>query len=523
MGRSGVAILIPVFAIFSNFCVFADEQLPGRSAGKGIVVGLEYAPIDNPRVARALARAYAETGMPGMKHYPAKVQWGEMQKGPAGKIDFTYLDLFVREYQNNGFTELTICLKPHSPWGSKHAPGLGKQTNASPKDEYKELFEKWIFAVVERYDGDGVNDMPGLRWPVRYIEIGSEFSSYQPEPVGEYLETLRIAYNAAHRASGDVMVGHAPFLITPVNLDVKNPKDYEKAWATTKLHDTHHGLRDQRAILDHPQVFDFINIHNLGNPYEIEHIVRWLKYETGRRGYTKPIVISDTAPTSYIGWGAATSCRGPNLGLASAPASEADRCRLAAYFQKLVNKDHATLAWTRGFIAADHVQRTTVAAEQGIKLINLAFTVDLPLMTLPIGRAAAGIAAWGGAVDFKMGQAKVTEKYPLFYAVKQLMENLNGYDSIERVDFPNDQARVYHVMRRGKEFWIAWRDPKAVLIPEDGEPGVNITLQTRTPSVTVEPVITRMGQTTPERKRVEAPNGAASLTLTHTPIYVFAE
>jgi len=149
---------------------------------------------------------------------------------------------------------------PHSHWASKNVPRLGKYTNTAPKPEYKELFESWITSVVERYDGDGVNDMPGLRWPVHYFEIGSEFSSYQPEPVEEYLETLRMAYRAAHRASNHVMIGHSAFLIAPVNLDVKSPRDYEKVWATTKIADRHHGLNDQRIILDHPELFDFQNL-----------------------------------------------------------------------------------------------------------------------------------------------------------------------------------------------------------------------------------------------------------------------
>jgi len=30
--------------------------------------------------------------------------------------------------------------------------------------------------------------------------------------------------------------------------------------------------------------------------------VKWLAHETGKRGFPKTIIISDTAPTSYTGW-----------------------------------------------------------------------------------------------------------------------------------------------------------------------------------------------------------------------------
>jgi len=36
------------------------------------------------------------------------------------------------------------------------------------------LYEKWLTAVVERYDGDGKDDMKGLQFPVLHYEIGNE-------------------------------------------------------------------------------------------------------------------------------------------------------------------------------------------------------------------------------------------------------------------------------------------------------------------------------------------------------------
>ncbi len=497
-------------------------QKPGRFAGGGIVVGLEYAVLDNERLVRTLAAAFAETGMPGMKHFPEAVSWGKMQSGPKRPIDFTRLDWFVRNFQDQGFTELTLALKPHSRWGSKDVRLL-KVKNASPNPKHRDKFENWVYQVVERYDGDGKDDMPGLRWPIRYVEIGTEFSSYQPEPVGEYLETLAIAYRAAHRAYPEVQVAHVAFLTTPVDMNVGNPADYERVWAQTKRHDTHHGLADMRAVLDRPDIFDLVNLHNLGDPYEIEDQMRWLKYEMGRRGYVKPVIISDTLPTSYIGWGPATRCKGRKLGLLGRPATEADRCRLTGYFKKLVAGDPTTLAWTRGFVAADHVQRTVIAAEQGIKLINLAFIADIPHMKLKIAQAGAGISAWGGALEVQYGRGRVTAKYPPFYAIRQMMGHLAGYQSIERVFHADPHARIYRVRRGGRTFWIAWRDPKAVLLPGDSEPPLTAELAVGGSHVWVEPVITAIGQTTPTRERLSAEGGTVSLSLRHRPIYVLPE
>jgi hypothetical protein len=89
-------------------------------------------------------------------------------------------DAYVREFQAG--EEPVICLRSASTWTSKHAPRL-KPSDLTPKPQFMALYQRCIAAVVERYDRDGRNDMPGLKFPVRYYEIGSEFSSYEPEPV----------------------------------------------------------------------------------------------------------------------------------------------------------------------------------------------------------------------------------------------------------------------------------------------------------------------------------------------------
>jgi hypothetical protein len=502
------------------------DELPGRFARRRTVFGLEYATLDNETAVANKALAYAEMGLAGFKHYVEAVDWGSMQEGPDAAIDFSKLDWFVREYQRNGFTELLISLKSHSTWASKDIQNLFGQrvgSNPTPKSEYVSLYAEWVRSVVERYDADGVDDLPGLRWPVRYVEIGNEFSSYEPEPANDYLEMLAVAYDAAHAAYRRVRVAHAAFLTTPVDLAVESPAEYDAVWGATERNDTHHDLADLRTVLDDPDHFDVLNLHNLGDPYELESQIQWLRYEIRRRGYAKPVIVSDTFPTSYVGWGAATECRGAGLGLLIPPATEADRCRLAAFFRKLVKGRAKTLAWTRGFVAADHVQRAVIAAEQGVEMINLSFTFDLPLLTTPALKAGAGIAAWGGAVEVNHFTGRVSSRYPLFYALRQLMGHLEGYKKVKRLRYGDPAVRVYRVKRRGGYLWIGWRDPQGVLLPRDGEPATQIELSTAAPSVTVEAVITEGGRIAPERSTVEASDGVVSLRLTHTPIYVFED
>ncbi|MDX1395788.1 MAG: hypothetical protein R3195_15505 [Gemmatimonadota bacterium] len=510
------------------------DTLPGRFAGDGTVIGLEYALLDNPRVLAGMAEAFAATGLTGMKHHVEAVQWGEMQSGPDEDIDFEKLDGFVREYQRRGFTELTVSLRPHSRWASKDVRAL-TSTNGSPKPEYEGLFREWVSAVVERYDADGVDDLEGLRWPVRYVEIGNELSSYQPEPVGEYLRTLEIAYEAAHAAYPDVLIGHAAFLFAPVGMEIADPSApddeltaaWDEAWANTPRVDNHHDLDDMRAILDRPDIFDFINFHNLGEPYEIEHVMRWIGHETASRGYEKPVVISDTTPTSYIGWGAADRCTGAGLGLLGSPATREDRCRLAEFFTRLLERDAETLAWTRGFVAADHVQRVIIAAERGVRLINLAFVTDIPWLTMPAMHAGAGIAAWGGAIRINPWTGRVLDRYPPFHAIRQLMTHVAGHTAVERVPHDEADVRIYRVAREDGPVAVAWLDPGRALTPDmpAASRGVAldlVALGLDARVVEIEPVITEMGRSEATGTTQRASDGAVEVELTHAPVYITA-
>nr|QNO41814.1 hypothetical protein EABBNKNM_00029 [Methanosarcinales archaeon ANME-2c ERB4]QNO42770.1 hypothetical protein MNGOFONH_00001 [Methanosarcinales archaeon ANME-2c ERB4] len=76
-------------------------------------------------------------------------------------------------------------------------------------------YSDYIYHIVERYDGDGVNDMPGLIRSVRYFEVGNEVDygnmtanpNHDHIPPKDYVEMRLIpAYNAAKAANKDAIV-----------------------------------------------------------------------------------------------------------------------------------------------------------------------------------------------------------------------------------------------------------------------------------------------------------------------------
>jgi hypothetical protein len=399
-----------------------------------------------------------------------------------------------------------------------------------PKPEYMALYEKWISSIVERYDKDGVGDMPGLLYPIRIYEIGVEFSTYEPEPVDQYLNMLEHAYKAAHTAYPNVIIAHVAFLTTLALKDHPTTgPEYEQAfkkWAQTYPFGRVHTLEEMRKILDRPDIFDVVNFHALNDPDEIVDTMKWLKWEMQQRKYSKPIIVSDTIPEMFVAWGAATKC-GLNplqMGTILWPAIENDRCRLADYFTKLVSNDQAAVAWTQGFVASDTVKKVITAAEQGVMLINTSYMEDLVQLKWPVFNAGAGTSAWAGMVELGWGWCKKRAGY---YALGQTLNALRNYDSVTRITKEFDgtaidpRLHIYQIIKKdGHIGWVAWFDPGYLVLPGDPVPTYNLTCYPGGSSITVEPMIFNAGQSQPTPYVIKTPQGAVTITFSPYPVFV---
>jgi hypothetical protein len=69
-------------------------------------------------------------------------------------------------------------------------------------------YTRFVKAVVERYDGDGINDMPGLRAPIKYWQVDNE----PPHGLTDYAEFLKITYRTIKEADPEakVIIGGVP-------------------------------------------------------------------------------------------------------------------------------------------------------------------------------------------------------------------------------------------------------------------------------------------------------------------------
>jgi len=201
--------------------------------------------------------------------------WGVMQESENAPIDFSKTDEIVNQAQKRGLN-LSLTLFPFADWdqkiyGDKCKVSADDEMLPRSKGDFKTeglpyyrcnpnnwtAYEKWLMALVERYDGDGKNDMNGLQSPVLYYEIGNEpdltkdpnsdggmvFYLGTPE---NYAELLQKSYTAIKSANNDTQV----LIAAPAGVQSDFIKFWEKVLAVPEI----------------KNYFDIANIHCISAP-----------------------------------------------------------------------------------------------------------------------------------------------------------------------------------------------------------------------------------------------------------------
>ena len=142
------------------------------------------------------------------------LQWVLSQPDPKGPISWAMFDRYF-EHLPSGFCTLKNITVAHdgmvkhpgrrpmkrAPWlrpvdVTRHLEG----TTYRPKDT--EGYLAWVRAAVERYDGDGVDDMPGLRTPAKHWQVDNE----PPRRREGFPALQRMTYQAIKQADPEAKV-----------------------------------------------------------------------------------------------------------------------------------------------------------------------------------------------------------------------------------------------------------------------------------------------------------------------------
>ena len=182
---------------------------PPASVGR-MWVGIEYAYAE-------AADSFFDSAATSAKPYPDVGAWSAVQPEQGGTYVWGTVDKFVAAFQQAGFRHLTLMLRGESPWASVDPPRPPvHRGDTTVKPEFEEDFTAYVQTYVERYDGDGVDDMPGLLYPVLLYGFAPEFSTYVPGTAASYIHMLELAYPAVKRANAEAQLMNAGMLLTTV-------------------------------------------------------------------------------------------------------------------------------------------------------------------------------------------------------------------------------------------------------------------------------------------------------------------
>ncbi|HSB89840.1 MAG TPA: hypothetical protein VLD63_07445 [Anaerolineales bacterium] len=420
-------------------------------------IGIEYAYPE-------AAPTFRDSGATSAKPYPDLGAWNAVQPQEDGAYRWGPIDRFVKAFQEAGFRHLTLMLRDESPWASVDPPKPPiHRGDTTVKPEYEADFSAYVQAYVERYDADGTDDMPGLLYPVLLYGFEPEFSTYVPGDAESYIHMAGLAYAAVKRANPEAQMMNAALLLATIFDAYPTADEVARRLADPDPRVFDKSPADIALVLDHPELFDILDVHALADYTEIIPTVAWLRQEMARRGYDRPIWIGDTwGGTTLNGYGPASCPGGPNTSILAYPATEADRCEVAAALSALADSkdpDHdEAIRWIRAESAAGTVRKIMVAAGEGLAGINMGNVEDWePLMLLTLG--GAGTSPWQGMLDRNMLTKTLIGIRPSFYALQQVATLLKESTRVERVAGYDEKTYVYAVeLADGRSAYVVWAD-----------------------------------------------------------------
>ncbi|MFH1285241.1 MAG: hypothetical protein ABIH99_01540 [Candidatus Micrarchaeota archaeon] len=235
--------------------------------------------------------AAAESGAGWTRPHYGPFAWGHIEK-EKGKFDFNETDAEVKYAGENNITMLAT-IWPFADWEQTcrsteackvstsdifYSWGNGKGIpNSRCKPCDMEAYKEFLKKLVERYDGDGVEDMPELKVPVRYWEISNE-PEMREETLTffrgneqDYVEILEASYDAVKEACPNCTV---------VQGGAAGSFETNSFWG--KIFD-----------LGGAQFFDVANIHYVAQEYSSNLNVKSYKELMESKGVSKPIWVTE--------------------------------------------------------------------------------------------------------------------------------------------------------------------------------------------------------------------------------------
>jgi hypothetical protein len=513
---------------------------------------------DDPALATLLDEL-AATAPGGGINVNGGFTWAALQPTAGSPLQFATADQVVRLFQEHGF-ELTWYFTTDARWAwvdpDADVP-LG--TSMAPSPAHEADWQNLVRAVVERYDGDGTGDMPGLARPVRFYILPGEIrygktgeGDAEPRPfwadsVANLLRLHRLTYAAVHQAdpSGATKVVGSGALLWDLYADFPDypafdpdagaptvaarlsganfaGSDYRAGWA--ELRQMLASFGDDGDGVE----CDYVGWHPHFSWRGIDQEFAWIRSLT----HGKPIYVDDmwtnlfavgypaipgeaqfnATPSPAAGWVARLWGDFPNpLFPGSDPYTQLT--------QKLTAGDAAAHAWYRAKGAHELVAAIATAFGEGAERVSYSGTNDTALFGI--------FRAWElGWINLLGTVGEGYAEKPQTHALAALAAELADFTSVARLAVSADpRTRAYRFERPRGALTVAWSETGAppAGLDYDAPTGETVDLPIPSPSVRVLHLPDEDGETAPSEEPATPVGGVLRRQLGYAPILLAEE
>lgn len=150
--------------------------------------------------------------------HPGPFYWNDVQSSATASYDWSTIDSYVTTSQASA-QNIIATIWPYADWDQSgtYSPLSDEETASFPDiGSYRhapvdtDAYQAFVQAMVERYDGDGIDDMEGLTQAITTWEVANEPSLEEiiffDGTAAEYYALLEATYTAIKAADSDAVV-----------------------------------------------------------------------------------------------------------------------------------------------------------------------------------------------------------------------------------------------------------------------------------------------------------------------------
>ncbi|MBU0976313.1 MAG: hypothetical protein ABIE03_01250 [Patescibacteria group bacterium] len=217
------ALLLGLILGSASMLIYSNLRNDKEANPNNAVVGKKIA-LDQIKESTHLSKVMNAEGVYWQRSFD--LFWNDLEK-EKGIYDWSMFDNRMKEIDDMGIYAV-VTIKPFANWDQNACHDKAYEAIFDPKKGGNlkvgipcdmEAYSKFLESVVERYDGDGNDDMPGLIIPIKYWEIMNEPSMQGGSTGGmgeelkffvgtseEYLEILKTSYEVIKKADSEAKV-----------------------------------------------------------------------------------------------------------------------------------------------------------------------------------------------------------------------------------------------------------------------------------------------------------------------------